>query len=165
MDPELRFDLLEVGPERGLVDAADAVAPDPLVEHVVRGAVAGARVDRGGAPDAAPERNRDRRSAERAGEPAVSVEEVDHRARVAGEVLAGEKASLLDEHDVAPAGGELAGHDGAARARADHDHVGELVDVVRDACPVDGHARAPSRTAWCAALGPARSFSRRCASS
>jgi len=98
-------------------------------------------------------------------EPAVPVEEVDHRARIAGEVLAGEEASLLDEHDVAPAGGELAGHDGAARARADHDHVGELVDVVRDACPVDGHARAPSRAAWCAALGPARSFSRRYASS
>src|SRR5262249_15685699 len=127
--------------------------------------IAGAGVDRGGPPDAAAERDRDGRLTEGTGEPAVPVEEVDHGARIAGEVLAGEEAALLDQHDVAPAGGDLAGDHGATRARADHHHVGELVDVRGDAGPIDRHPPAPSRAAWCAAFGPASSFSRRYASS
>jgi len=157
-DVQLLLDALEVGAQVGSARAADAVALRPLVEHVVRGAVAGAGVDGRRAADAAAERDRDGRAAERAGQPAAPVEEVDHRARVPGEVLAGEEAAFLDQRHVAAARRELARHHRAARARAHHDHVRQLVDVVRDGGAV-GHVA--SRAAWCAAFGPASSFRRR----
>ena len=115
--------------------------------------------------DAAAERDRDGRAAERAGEPAAPVEEVDHRARVPGEVLAGEEAAFLDQRHVAAARRELARDDRAAGARADDDHIGLLVDVLGDRRAVDRRRHEPSRAACAAAFGPARSFRRRYASS
>ena len=164
-DAELRLDVLEIGAEVGLACARDAVSLRPFLEHVVRRPIAGARVDGRRPADAAPERDRDGRPAERHREPAVTVEEVDHRTRIPGEVLPGEEPALLEQHDVLATRRELARDDRAAGARADDDHIGLLVDVLGDRRAVDGRCHASSRAACAAAFGPARSFRRRYASS
>ena len=164
-DAELRLDALEIGAEVGLARARDAVSLGPLLEDVVRRPIAGARVDGRRPADAAPERDRDGRPAERHREPAITVEEVDHRTRIPGEVLPGEEPALLEQHDVLATRRELARDDRAAGARADDDHIGLLVDVFGDRRAVDGRRHLSSRAACAAAFGPARSFRRRYASS
>ena len=119
-DADRRLDALEdrVG------DRVDAVLGAPAREHGGRRAEAGARVDERRPARAAPERQHQRRAADRGHLAAVAVEPRERVARAAGRVREAARGALLEHDHAQPALGELRGRDRPAGAAADHAHVG-----------------------------------------
>ena len=104
----------------------DALAIAPLLEHLRRGAEAGAGVDHGGAADGAADRNRDGGLARRDRHAAVAVEERHRLERVARVAVPIDVRPGLEHQHVQSRLGQRGGGRGAARARADDRDVALL---------------------------------------
>ena len=138
-DRQCLLHALKARRQGGLVEVQPELAA-PAVEHAWGRAKAGPRVDKGRAAQAPSERHQDRRGAERRRLPAIAVETGQHLRRMRVEGVRVMVRALLEHHHSRAPLSQLRRHNRAARASADHAHVG--VQATRARCASHGR---PSR--------------------